>query len=522
MNFGSAPLLELSWSSVISGGGQNVLQIDRLTYLKFNLSEDNIIQSALLRLYVTKAVTNSSIIIAVPEKNTAWTETNIAGKNAPDIPSTRQKIEDRAVDSVKITELNTWLSLNITSYARSVRSGLLSLILIGGNQESPYRDIVQFHSKESEDPALRPYLEVTYSGTEISGGGEGGGAGQKLVYLTLRSSIGGGSVYFNGTEYEVPNTLEGILDVPTGLCEIGASPTISISDTDKAVFQKWNDNSPTNPRNVQIGESMTLEAEYLEQYYLNVTTQYGAANGAGWYEKGSTATLGVSGDTNANPPKVQAEGILGLLGVRYVFDHWSGYSTDGPSLKINVDGPETVTAIWREDYSLFYSYLIRAISFGAGFVGAVVVGRRLVGARRRVGMSDQLRADTAPRRRSPLFVRQRDTAPPLVSRRDVAPAAPTKTLSPIRGKEPVRAHISVNPATSTRIGESAGSAGSSTGVIGRRQSVRENTGEPVRTVASTTAIPAARVVGMTKFCRGCGVKIPRDSKYCEECGKRLA
>ena len=32
---------------------------------------------------------------------------------------------------------------------------------------------------------------------------------------------------------------------------------------------------------------------------------------------------------------------------------------------------------------------------------------------------------------------------------------------------------------------------------------------------------ATEAVGMTKFCRFCGAKIPRDSRFCEECGTRL-
>jgi putative ABC transport system ATP-binding protein len=41
--------------------------------------------------------------------------------------------------------------------------------------------------------------------------------------------------------------------------------------------------------------------------------------------------------------------------------------------------------------------------------------------------------------------------------------------------------------------------------------------KPARFPASTTTVsPVA-----SKFCRQCGVKIPRESKYCEECGKKL-
>jgi hypothetical protein len=84
------------------------------------------------------------------------------------------------------------------------------LLVVGGNTVSPYRDIVRFYSKESPDSALRPYLEVTYSG------GQAGGD-QSIVYLTLRSSLFGGSIEFNNTNYLVPKNLEIVLDVEDNL-----------------------------------------------------------------------------------------------------------------------------------------------------------------------------------------------------------------------------------------------------------------------------------------------------------------
>lgn len=494
VNFGSAPLLEVSWSSAQTSAGQNILQIDHLAYLKFDLSlsNDSIIQSAFLKLYVTKAVAGSSILIVLPEKDSAWTEATITAKNAPDIPSSRNQMENRAIDSVKIKGLKTWFSLDVTSYARSVRSGPLSFIVAGGNQQSPWRDIIQFYSKESPDPALRPYLEVAYSGTEVQ---TGGGPAQSIVYLTLRSSVAGGSVYFNDTEYKIPNSLEVILDVPTGRYKIGASPTISISDRAKAVFQKWNDSSPDNPREIEVSKSITLEAKYFEQYYVNVTTQYGAATGTGWYGSGSTATLGVSGDPGANPPRVQAEGVLGLFGMSYVFDHWSGYPTPGSSLKIGVDAPLTVTAIWTQDYSLFYSYLIRgALSLGAGFVAAIVVRRKVLGAHQRTGIGDQLRTGPEHRRRSA-------PAQPSIERTHPAPVPVPRTAA-----TPVRL---TNPSPSTRAAKPSPTE--------PPPFTRAAKPAPVP-LSARTVVPVLSI----KFCRECGVKIPRDSIYCEECGKKLA
>ena len=59
------------------------------------------------------------------------------------------------------------------------------------------------------------------------------------------------------------------------------------------------------------------------------------------------------------------------------------------------------------------------------------------------------------------------------------------------------------------------------GVIRREEFIRDYRGEPAPIAPSTTVASVAPMQRITKFCRECGVKIPRDSKYCEECGKKL-
>ena len=96
LNFGSAPQLEASWSSVQTAGLQNQLQIDRLAYLKFNLTipKGSIIHSASLNLYVTEAIANSSILVALPVKDTTWTEATINGntRRTFQVPRKRREI----------------------------------------------------------------------------------------------------------------------------------------------------------------------------------------------------------------------------------------------------------------------------------------------------------------------------------------------------------------------------------------------------------------------------------------------
>jgi hypothetical protein len=48
-----------------------------------------------------------------------------------------------------------------------------------------------------------------------------------------------------------------------------------------------------------------------------------------------------------------AEGLSGILGVRRVFDHWSGDCTGTqPECSIIMDGPKKLAAVWRDDYTV--------------------------------------------------------------------------------------------------------------------------------------------------------------------------
>jgi hypothetical protein len=101
---------------------------------------------------------------------------------------------------------------------------------------------------------------------------------------------------------------------------------------------------------------------YVSQFFLEVSSPYGTASGSSWYDAGSVATFSVA---STEQPM---QGLLGLLGGRYLFDHWSSGST-GPTAKIRLDSPQKVTAVWREE--LTSVYLVGVITLGV--VATVVI-----------------------------------------------------------------------------------------------------------------------------------------------------
>jgi len=107
----------------------------------------------------------------------------------------------------------------------------------------------------------------------------------------------------------------------------------------------------------------TVTAEYKTQYRLTVNSPYGTTSGSGWYDAGSTAEFSVTSS-------VPETGIMGSLGVKYVFKSWTGDSSaTSPGATILMDSPKTVTAVWAKDSTQFYT-LIGAI---AGIIIILIV-----------------------------------------------------------------------------------------------------------------------------------------------------
>jgi len=120
-------------------------------------------------------------------------------------------------------------------------------------------------------------------------------------------------------------------------------------------------------RSVSVNASTdeTLTFNYKPQYRLALESAYGVTEGSGWYDDGVDARFSVS------PATVQAGGALGSLGVRYVFQGWSGdLRINSTSGEVKMDSPKRLTAVWQADYLSLYIVL--------GVLGAAVVGLSLL------------------------------------------------------------------------------------------------------------------------------------------------
>jgi hypothetical protein len=132
-----------------------------------------------------------------------------------------------------------------------------------------------------------------------------------------------------------------------GLHNVSVPESVPVSEGVRMRFVRWSDALTSATRQINIGNDMTINALYGTQYRLDVISQYATTGGSGWYFQNETAVASVDSTS------VPAEGLLGLVGVRHVLDHWTGIcKANGGTCTLTMTGPTKVTAVWRDDYTI--------------------------------------------------------------------------------------------------------------------------------------------------------------------------
>lgn len=151
-----------------------------------------------------------------------------------------------------------------------------------------------------------------------------------------------------GLRIEVDDTEH--LSPQTFIWAAGSSHTVFAPPSQSGVagtryaFKRWSDEG--EPRHVIVVNSSaaTLTAEYDVQFLLNVSSPYGEATGAGWYDAGTSARARLDSGTVANG-----------TGSRLQFTHWSGDAAGsdyGESDLIVMDDAKTAIAAWKRQHQI--------------------------------------------------------------------------------------------------------------------------------------------------------------------------
>jgi len=128
--------------------------------------------------------------------------------------------------------------------------------------------------------------------------------------------------------------------------QLMVQPTeVRLAEGHRAALKGWNASVP-----VIVNGPMVIGAIWVEQFMVEVRSVRGNPTGRGWYDEG--ASLAVSSEEY-----IPAEGIMGLLGLRYVLRGWE---VDGMAVidasSVAVHSPLVVVPVYELDYSVTLSY----------------------------------------------------------------------------------------------------------------------------------------------------------------------
>jgi hypothetical protein len=186
-----------------------------------------------------------------------------------------------------------------------------------------------------------------------------------MVQLTVTVPYGV-AVSVDGATQQPGNAF---LAVSPGTHQISVPATVDVASDERWKFDHWTDGQTQISRTENLQDDATFGTAYVKQYSLTLQSSQAAATGAGWYDEGVTATFSV-----VTPQPMS--GLYGLLGGKYVFDHWSGDSAaTAPTASLMMDKPATVKAEWRTDYTMPY-IVIGAIAAAVAIVVLLLAMRK--------------------------------------------------------------------------------------------------------------------------------------------------
>lgn len=305
-------------------------------YLKFDLLEalpTDILSShaapanATLELYVRLTIASDNATIGVyyvPSND--WNEGALTWENRPAYDSMNYSARD-------VTANGTWFAWNekeSIAFAME-QGGTISLAVVPTS--NAWRNYVWFDSKEHPiaDFSSWPALSLVFV----------------EPYLNLITQSPHLPVTIDNRTFETDADGRFGAYLPWGSYKLTVPEVIPKGEGVRESFVGWGDNITEATRTITLGNNLTLSVNYRTQYRLDVSSRYASTDGSGWYFENTLANISI------NPTAVLAESFLGVLGVRHVFDRWTGdCSGSQPTCTVPMNDPKNVIALWRDDYTI--------------------------------------------------------------------------------------------------------------------------------------------------------------------------
>jgi len=130
------------------------------------------------------------------------------------------------------------------------------------------------------------------------------------------------------------------------LATFSIQPTSEIGNDTRKYFTGWTGDAKSSQSSstITMDSSKSVSATWRIQYLLSVVSSYGDATGQDWYDSGAVANISVKSIVDPGN------------GTRRVFTRWTGdVSTASPATSATVDRPKTIVAEWKTQYKVSFT-----------------------------------------------------------------------------------------------------------------------------------------------------------------------
>jgi hypothetical protein len=145
------------------------------------------------------------------------------------------------------------------------------------------------------------------------------------------------------------------LFLPPASYEVSVPETVQIDNSTRLAFSNWSDGSFISNHTVNLGSNLTIRAEYHRQYLVTINPGLDMPNTSLWEDEGWPV------DFSVPDVRVPMDGLLGVLGGKWMFDGWFENGSLVTSLRagvIVVGAPHALNAHWQPDIIMPVAMLV--------------------------------------------------------------------------------------------------------------------------------------------------------------------
>ncbi len=169
------------------------------------------------------------------------------------------------------------------------------------------------------------------------------------------------------TQYLLSVDQNGGSTTPSGWYNVSAVATVNaanpsnvIENASRLIFTGWSGDKSSNSTSITVNmtKPVSLEANWIRQFYVTVVSSAGQPSGSGWYNAGDIATIAAQSTVEYSN------------GTRHVFTGWNSTQLgNNPTAQIYVVAPTIVKAMYKTQYLVTLQSQYGAPS-GAGWYDA--------------------------------------------------------------------------------------------------------------------------------------------------------